>query len=114
MKGYLIPVGSSCNARCEYCVTRFRKNNDGLIDAERISKQLSTITNLEYIEITGGGEPLLHPKINQIVKICACLAPTRLYTNGALLKSSLNADDLSELCVSRAHFDPKKILKLWV
>jgi MoaA/NifB/PqqE/SkfB family radical SAM enzyme len=104
MKVYLIPVAKKCNAKCEFCITKFRKLIGNLIDERQIKSHLSDLKNIEYIEITGGGEPLLHPKIEKIISACKEIAPTRLYTNGADIFRKINLASLDQLCISRAHF----------
>lgn len=108
MKLYVIPVAAYCNAKCFFCVTKLTPQ---LKMAELLSldsfSQLQTF-KFEKIEITGGGDPLLHPKINQIIHGLSSLAPTQLYTNGLALKklSPISQKLLSKLCISRAHYNP--------
>jgi len=104
MKVYLIPVAKKCNAKCEFCITKFRKTTGNLIDEKQIGSQLLKLKNIEYIEITGGGEPLLHPMIEKIISVCRDVAPTRLYTNGANVFRNTNFVSLNQLCISRAHY----------
>jgi organic radical activating enzyme len=58
---------------------------------------------IDNIEITGGGEPTLHPEIEKIIELCSNKAPTQMYTNGAFMNQIKNLSDLSYLCISRAH-----------
>lgn len=106
MKLYVIPVESLCNGKCSYCIT----NSRGKIDSEFLNpsvlrKTLQKLDNISLIEITGGGEPFLNKDINEIIRICSEKAPTRLYTNGALVKDFSVLDKLHEVCVSRIHYD---------
>jgi len=113
MKLYVIPVENSCNGSCNFCITKTRKFKEkeflSLEDLER------TLDLLEFdsIEITGGGEPFLHPKINEIVEKCVRKGRTQIYTNGALLNARWLPKELSFLCLSRMHYgdvENKKIM----
>jgi len=115
MKLYIIPIQNACNARCLFCITKHKKET---CFGEKLNLgSLKRINGLaiEKIEITGGGEPLLHTDIVRIIEIAAKKVPTQLYTNGLLigrLKSEA-LRRLSCLCLSRAHHDSnvnKKIM----
>ncbi len=106
MKLYVIPIGWACQAHCKYCITKYRNTKNDILDLKTLKKVLEK-NNYEKIEITGGGEPTLHPKINEIIKICANNAPTIMYTNG-VMKPSKKYMLLKQLCISRAHYNNKK------
>lgn len=108
MKIYVVPVENLCNARCYFCITRF-KNEKGfgeLLNVADLSK-IFLMEGIDKIEITGGGEPFLHPKITEIINNCVRKAPTQIYTNASLL--SLLSDEVLKnllyLCISRLHYD---------
>lgn len=110
MKLYIIPIQSRCNASCIFCITRYRQESGwGEVLSLDSLNQMNNL-DIEKIEITGGGEPLLHPQINEIIQKSCDKIFTQLYTNGKLLnrlsKDSLNK--LNKLCISRAHFDSIK------
>lgn len=107
VKLYVIPVESYCNAKCFFCVTKLRHQAKfgqfmSLSDLDKI-KGLSP----QKIEITGGGDPSLHPQISEIIISLSQLAPTQMYTNGLILKkiSQSSLQSLTKLCISRAHYD---------
>jgi organic radical activating enzyme len=54
------------------------------------------------IEITGGGEPMLHPDIQQIVDITGGDRKVKLYTNGMKLRPITGIDEIN---VSRCHWN---------
>ena len=114
MKLYIIPIQTRCNASCTFCITRYRQES-GWGETLNLSS-LDQIKNLdiEKIEITGGGEPLLHPQINEIIQKSCDKVFTQLYTNGKLLnKLTLKSFRcLNKLCISRAHFDSRENQKL--
>ena len=103
MKLYVIPVETACNASCNFCITRFRKHaQKEILDLGDLKKALEKQI-LEKIEITGGGEPMLHPEIEKVIDICSEKAKTQLYTNGFLAGTLHNSSKLEYLCISRMH-----------
>jgi len=109
-KLYVIPVESACNASCPYCVNQFRNLGNSLLDISKLEKCLTEIGKLDAIEITGGGEPTLHPEIEKVIEFCADKTRTQMYSNGAIL-NSLSLDvlkRLNPLCISRAHYNFEK------
>jgi organic radical activating enzyme len=107
MKLYVLPVEKFCNADCGFCITKVRDRTgilckEGFLSVDNLEKSLASY-DVSRIEITGGGEPTLHPQIESIIKICCDRAPTQMYTNGALASSVKNLELLNTLSVSRAH-----------
>ncbi len=103
MKLYVIPIETACNAYCNFCITKFRKHaQKEILDLKDLRKTLEK-QSLEKIEITGGGEPMLHPAIEKIIDVCSEKAKTQLYTNGFLVRSANNLSKLEYLCISRMH-----------
>jgi len=108
MKLYVLPVETKCNAKCGFCITRVRERT-GVLCAEdylRVSDLKSTLNRIRAtkIEITGGGEPTLHPRIEEIIDLCCSRANTQMYTNGSLASQIRNLARLNKLCISRAHY----------
>lgn len=105
MKLYIIPLQATCNAKCVFCITKYKKET--CFGDKLDLKDMRKVKDLETdkIEITGGGEPLLHPDIEKIIEISARKAPTQMYTNGALMRrlKKKTARKLSRLCLSRSH-----------
>lgn len=110
VKLYVIPVESACNAKCPYCVNQFRKLGNSFLSVCELEKCLNEIGNLDAIEISGGGEPTLHPGIERIIDLCANKARTQMYSNGQLVnRLSENVfKKLNPSCISRAHYDSEK------
>ncbi|MBI2310401.1 hypothetical protein HYU90_01055 [Candidatus Collierbacteria bacterium] len=108
MKAYIVPVENVCNARCFFCITMFKKEKEygTFLETKNLGK-LKCLQGIDSLEITGGGEPLIHPKIDEIVKTSCQILPATLYTNGKLL-SRLGREVLKRLrrvTISRHHFD---------
>ena len=109
MKLYVLPVEKLCNANCGFCITKVRENTGMLCEQEYLDvselEDSLNLYNINKIEITGGGEPTLHPEIDRIIDICCNKAKTQMYTNGALAFRVKNLERLSNLSISRAHFN---------
>jgi len=76
-----------CNLNCEFCSCGDREKHLEL-DLDTIDTLLKDVQSLgcKAITITGGGEPLLHPNINEIIKKCKDRdIKVGLVTNGLLL-----------------------------
>lgn len=109
MKLYVLPVERDCNADCGFCITKIREKNgtlcdEGYLKISDLEKSLER-SDISKIEITGGGEPTLHPEIEEIIEICSKRAKTQMYTNGELADNVRNLEALDVLCISRAHYD---------
>lgn len=108
MKIYVVPVENSCNARCLFCTTKFKSDKEfGNLLAISDLSQIDYM-DVDKIEITGGGDPFLHPEIWHIISYCVGKAPTQIYTNASLLNVSRDAKTLKKLaylCISRSHYD---------
>ena len=105
-KLYILPVESVCNATCPYCVNQFRNLGNSSLSFGELEKCLDEIGKLDAIEISGGGEPTLHPEVEKIIDLCAKKTRTQMYTNGELAHT-LSEDTLRKLnplCISRAHY----------
>ena len=108
MKLYVLPTQKACDGICSFCITKFRKvSSKTFLDLNPLAEWLNRL-KVDKIELTGGGEPTLHPNISEIISCCAAKAPTNMYTHGAHLKKIENVEKLSTLCVSIAHYDMKK------
>ena len=58
---------SNCNLNCSFCSNRNRSKGENL-SPETIFNLLSRLGRLRGVEWTGGGEPLLYPYINEVMK----------------------------------------------
>lgn len=106
MRMYIIPVKKVCNASCTFCYMKEKKedNKKEFIDFNNL-KDIIKNNNFDEIEITGGGEPTLHPQISNIIKMIKTIKPNtyiKLYTNGFNL---VNLKGLDEINISRVHWD---------
>jgi len=104
---YLIPVRDACNSNCSFCYMKAKKQDISkpqFIDPNKLEHIVDEIiADIKEVEITGGGEPLLHPNISDIINIFIKRGIyTKLYTNGFLLKDTPKIDEVN---ISRVHWD---------
>lgn len=77
----------ACNIKCKHCYLDchhdIKKKN--FLGFDKITEALAIkFDNLKNIYITGG-EPFLHPKINDILRLALKKSNVKIYTNGTLL-----------------------------
>ena len=132
-------LGKTCNFNCIYC--QLGKTNKKTakrfycIDLERLKKELKETINktqdIDYISISGSGEPTLHKDLDKIVseikKITGYKYPVCLITNSSLLYRKDLVKELKEIDliipsldaareqtfkkINRANVNLKKIIK---
>jgi len=93
-KRVYIEISNTCNLKCSFCPTVKReKKIISLPDFEKILKQVSPLT--EEICLHLMGEPLIHPRFNEIIKLCeAYNTKVQVTTNG------LNINELQDVILS--------------
>lgn len=80
----------TCNLKCKNCYIQKNpyKNEDDFISLDKIKQTLLSVKNkkikLNSIYLTGG-EPLLHPDFNQILRMCLKVSNTTILTNGTMI-----------------------------
>lgn len=85
---FLQLCSNSCNLNCKNCYSKsstFKKEDD-FIPLEKVKETLNYIKNnkLNSIYLTGG-EPLLHPDFNKILRMCLKITNTTVITNGTMI-----------------------------
>ena len=113
---YVIPVKYECNADCTFCITEEAKLHPAFSavkewltpeSTEAFCQQFAKL-KIKEVEVTGGGEPFLNPKLQQILNHFKEAWPdlkVKIYTNGFLLKPLYGLDEVN---ISRAHDDTVK------
>lgn len=89
-KRIYVEITSSCNLTCSFCQeTKRPKRFMSVSEFGRVMEQIKPYTNYIYLHVKG--EPLLHPNLEDILKICRDAGITvNLTTNGTLLKAKSN------------------------
>jgi sulfatase maturation enzyme AslB (radical SAM superfamily) len=78
----------ACNLQCKYCYIEKNpyKNEDDFLNIEKIKQTLSLIKNIRLNSIyLTGGEPLLHPDFNHILRMCLKFSNVTILTNGTMI-----------------------------
>src|SRR5574344_162874 len=78
-------TASTCQLKCKHCYINFfnaKKKND-FLHIDKIKSALSNLKGekIKYIYLTGG-EPMLHPDFNSILRLCLKKASVTIMTNG--------------------------------
>lgn len=78
----------TCNLKCKYCYIEKNpyKTEQDFIQLDKIKQALICVKgkNLNSIYLTGG-EPLMHPDFNQILRLCLKISNTTVLTNGTMI-----------------------------
>ncbi|MFA6988528.1 MAG: radical SAM protein [Candidatus Gastranaerophilaceae bacterium] len=78
----------SCNLKCRHCYLGCAPNNKkkNFLQSDKVRKYLEENNNndLKSIYLTGG-EPMVHPDFNNIVRLCLKKANVTVLTNGTLI-----------------------------
>lgn len=91
-----IELTDRCNLNCRHCGSECDPNKSRYIDTEIVFKLLDELTNdfsnEEFMICLTGGEPLLHPEFESIVrKINDCDIPWGMTTNAVLIDKEMAA-----------------------
>ena len=80
-----------CNLTCEGCLCNRYNDDITYMPAELFEKLCNDLNsmNVKSIEFCGGGEPLLHPNIDEIISIVPKNMSLGMMSNGSLLNENL-------------------------
>lgn len=89
-KRIYIEITSCCNLNCSFCQETLRAPVFlSTAQFEHILREIKPYTGYIYLHVKG--EPLLHPELEEILRLCRLYDMTvNLTTNGTLLKKCLN------------------------
>ncbi|MBQ8847566.1 MAG: radical SAM protein [Candidatus Gastranaerophilales bacterium] len=78
----------TCNLKCKHCYIERNpyKNEEDFINLDKIKQALMHVKGkkLNSIYLTGG-EPLMHPDFNQILRMCLKISNTTVMSNGVMI-----------------------------
>jgi len=85
---YQVEVTRACNFKCPMCPTQFfpRENNEQFLQLGLLDKIISQgdLDNSYFVELQMGGEPLLHPHLDEIITMIKSTGvKVGLSTNGS-------------------------------
>lgn len=98
-------INSGCNLSCKNC---YYKNNDGMLSLNTIKKLFNEWKGQIRSVAIGGGEPLLHQDIDEIVTISKKYFYTAITTNGTLKHSFTCAPDRIHVSCDSMHDNIKE------
>jgi len=101
-KGQLLPLHAQlsptnkCNMNCSFCsYADCDRNLELSLKEIKVIVDKSKSIGMKAIDITGGGEPLVHPEIDNIINyITSCEIRCGLTTNGSLIDRPQTLDQL--------------------
>ncbi|WP_367173672.1 radical SAM/SPASM domain-containing protein [Caldivirga sp.] len=87
-------ISTTCNASCVYCPRTILKDKwvSSFMNPRLLRKVIEELTStgpVDYIHLQGWGEPLLHPRLTDIIDAVKGKINFGLTTNGLLLSNSL-------------------------
>lgn len=110
-KKIYIEVTNKCNLNCSFCIQNKRKNR--YITIEEFNYILNKIKDYtEYLYFHILGEPLLHPKINELINIASAHFKINITTNGYLIERIKDNPNIRQVNISLHSYDGKYNISL--
>ena len=106
MKKIYIEITNNCNLNCDFCIKNERKSQFMTLDNfSLILDKVQNYTKYLYLHVLG--EPLLHPQINDFVRLATKKGYyVNITTNGYLIKR-LKCSSIRQINVSLHSYNPK-------
>ena len=105
-KKIYIEVTDNCNLDCNFCIGNKRDKKFISIDEfNTILDKVEDYTDYLYFHVMG--EPLLHPKINELIDIASKRFGINITTNGYLINRIKDNKNIRQLNISLHSFDDK-------
>lgn len=110
-KKIYIEITNNCNLDCSFCIKNKRTNK--FISIEEFNILLDKIKDYtDYIYFHILGEPLLHPKINELISLASLNFKINITTNGYLINRIKNNKNIRQLNISLHSYDIKYNINL--
>lgn len=104
-KKIYLEITNSCNLNCEFCIKNSRDKK--FIDIENFKLILNNIKEYtDYLYLHVLGEPLLHPKFNEIVEYASNNFKINVTTNGYLI-NNIKTNRIRQLNISLHDYSDK-------
>ena len=105
-KKIYVEITNNCNLSCSFCNENKRKKEFITIDKFNILlDKLRGYTDFIYFHLMG--EPLMHPKINELIDLASKSFNINITTNGYLLDKIKNNKNIRQINVSLQSFNEK-------
>lgn len=109
-KKVYVEITNNCNLKCSFCTLNKRKNKFiSVAEFQHVLDELENYTKYLYFHVLG--EPLLHPKINELIDIASARFFVNITSNGYLIEKVKNNKNIRQLNISLHSFSGD-ILKL--
>ena len=111
-----VDTSNSCNLKCNFCMFgEWREDHHENLDLDVYISLIGELSRMgtKSITFTGGGEPLMNPNFNLMVKMAKSLGfQIGLVTNGVLLDKVENIEDFLFIRVSLDAYNKKDYKKV--
>ncbi len=106
-KKVYVEITNTCNLSCDFCIQNKRNNKFMSINEfEVILKKLKGLTNYLYFHVLG--EPLLHPKINELIDLATTYNyKINITTNGYLINKIIDNKNINMINISLHSYNEK-------
>jgi putative metalloenzyme radical SAM/SPASM domain maturase len=93
MKNLILEITSRCNISCFMCIRQAWEDSMGDMDVETFRSILPSFSRLESLNLSGYGEPFLHPQLVSMIQVARERLPGHaritLTSNGTLIDETL-------------------------
>jgi len=106
VQGIVVEPTNFCNLRCRHCTTqRSVREKKGYMDPRFFNKIIDENPQLTCIILTRNGEPLMHPRIFEMIKYARDRnIYVTLFTNGVLLEDDAVLNNLFKSSLNEINF----------
>ena len=105
-KKIYIEITNNCNLDCSFCIGN--KRNKKFISVEEFKVLLLKLEGFtKYLYFHVMGEPLLHPKINELIDLASENYNVNITSNGYLIKRIENNTNIRQINLSLHSYDEK-------
>lgn len=105
-KKIYLEITNNCNLNCSFCIGN--KRDKKFIDVEQFKFMLDKIEGFtKYVYFHVMGEPLLHPKVNELINIASERYYVNITSNGYLIKRIENNTNIRQINLSLHSYDEK-------
>lgn len=110
-KKVYVEITNMCNLNCDFCIKNQRKKEYISIDNfNKLLNKLNNYTDYLYFHILG--EPLLHPKINELINIASNNFKVNITTNGYLIDRIKDNKNIRQVNISLHSYNDKYNISL--
>lgn len=104
-KKVYVEITNTCNLKCSFCTLNKRPcTNITLDNFNIILNKLENHTKYLYLHVLG--EPLMHPKINDLINLASQKYYINLTTNGYLINKIIANKNIRQINISLHSFNP--------